>query len=568
MPTKQDFNRFVKNPVSVDMTRSRFKLNSRRLTTFNTGELVPLKKWDILPGDTFSIDFAHVCRMRTPLFPVMDNAFLDIFFFFVPHRLAWNHWQQFFGEPEPDAYEDPTEYSVPQMSLANGVGKGSVLNQLGIPEGDATKYANTEVSALYCREYALTWNEWFRDQNTMQSVSVPLGDSTVTALNQSNSGTWFNTPDADMVTQGAYGGMPLPVCKLHDLFTSALPSAQKGPAVTIPLGNMAPIFGNGEPMRMFSNYGDTNTGPAIVRIDPTVPNGELGNLKLFNVSGADMLGNVRFPLKNEGWSSGLYADLGDATAATINSLRQAFQLQKLYERTARGGSRYIEYIHSAFGVTSPDARMQRPEYLYGHRFPITMAQVVQTSATVQDVSPQGNTAAYSLTQGKDSAFTKSFTEHGTVFCLACVRTDHTYQQGINKHWFKKSKFDFYDPIFANLGEEPILNREMFVTGDAEKDIEGFGYQEHWYEYRFDPSYISGELSSLYSQPEDQWHYGDYFTEMPTLSPEFMAETRENVDRTLAVSSSTADQFKIDIFFDVTAVRPMPLYSVPGLIDHH
>lgn len=568
MPTKQDFNRFVKNPVSVDITRSRFKLNSRRLTTFNSGELVPLKKWDILPGDTFSIDFAHVCRMRTPLFPVMDNAFLDVFFFFVPHRLAWNHWQQFFGEPEPDAYEDPTEYSVPQMSLANGVGKGSVLNQLGIPEGDATKYANTEVSALYCREYALIWNEWFRDQNTMQSVSVPLGDATVTALNQSNASTWFNLPDADIVTQGAYGGMPLPVCKLHDLFTSALPSSQKGPAVTIPLGDSAPVYGNGLPIQVKA---DNDDNAKNIYLGPDRDSSGYTPLTIYKEP-TGTRDTVRFPTKeqmeNGVGANFMYADLGLATAATINSLRQAFQLQKLYERTARGGSRYIEYIHSAFGVTSPDARMQRPEYLYGHRFPITMAQVVQTSATVQDVSPQGNTAAYSLTQGKDSAFTKSFTEHGTVFCLACVRTDHTYQQGINKHWFKKSKFDFYDPIFANLGEEPILNRELFVTGNAEKDIEGFGYQEHWYEYRFDPSYISGELSSLYSQPEDQWHYGDYFTEMPTLSPEFMAETRENVDRTLAVASSTADQFKIDVFFDVTAVRPMPLYSVPGLIDHH
>lgn len=552
MPNSNDFNRFAVNPVSANITRSRFKMPHRRLFSMNAGDLVPVEKWDVLPGDTFSIDTASLVRMTTPIFPVMDNAYLDVYFFFVPNRLVWEHWQNFFGEADPDYWKTPTEYEVPQMRVSE-VKEGSVLDCLGIAAQDYGN--NLYISALYTRGYAMIWNEWFRDQNTMDKVQIDLGDAMVNNLPEGNRVTWFDPgTNYDYVTQGSLGGMPLPVCKDHDVFTSLLPSPQKGPAVTLPLGDSSPVLSTG-PLIM------EGTESGVAARFARFPSSEPANQAYFQPVSGNMADYEYVQYK-----SGLEVDLANATAATINTLRQAFLLQRLYERQARGGTRYIEYIKSAFGVTSDDARMMRPEYLSGQRIPITMSQVVQTSST-DGTSPQGNTAGYSLTQNKDSSFTKSFTEHGTIYCLCAIRTQHTYQQGIDRHFFKKNKLDFYDPIFANIGEQAVLNREIYATSNAAQNEEVMGYQEAWYEYRHKASRVSGNLSSLAGQSLDAWHYADHFTSLPTLSPQFIAETRTNVDRTLTVQSSEQDQFECDFYFDTTAVRPLPLYSIPGMTGH-
>lgn len=558
MPNSNDFNRFAVNPVSANITRSRFKMPHRRLFSMNAGDLVPVEKWDVLPGDTFSIDTASLVRMTTPIFPVMDNAYLDVYFFFVPNRLVWEHWQNFFGEADPDYWKTPTEYEVPQMRVSE-VKEGSVLDGLGIAAQDYGN--NLYISALYTRGYAMIWNEWFRDQNTMDKVQIDLGDAMVNNLPEGNRVTWFDPGTSyDYVTQGSLGGMPLPVCKDHDVFTSLLPSPQKGPAVTLPLGDRAPVLASDE--YLFQTETGQNfqlvTGSSVSAPDSFI------NAEFYNSSGNTSSTPSHQTLKIRPGS--FTVDLGNATAATINTLRQAFLLQRLYERQARGGTRYIEYIKAAFGVMSDDARMMRPEYLSGQRIPITMSQVVQTSST-DGTSPQGNTAGYSLTQNKDSSFTKSFTEHGTIYCLCAIRTQHTYQQGIDRHFFKKNKLDFYDPIFANIGEQAVLNREIYATSNAAQNEEVIGYQEAWYEYRYKASRVSGNLSSLAGQSLDAWHYADHFTSLPTLSPQFIAETRTNVDRTLTVQSSEQDQFECDFYFDTTAVRPLPLYSIPGMTGH-
>lgn len=557
-----DFNRFTVNPVSVDIPRARFERPNRWLGSFNAGDLIPVYLDEVLPGDTFSVDTACVVRMTTPIHPVMDNANLDIYYFFIPNRLVWEHWREFMGQADPNAYSSPVEYTVPQITFPQGVKKGSVADMFGLPVG----VNGISVSALPFRAYALVWNEWFRDQNTMNPVNIPLGDATVVcSLSEGNAisdADYFNA----YVLYGAEGDFPLRVAKYHDYFTSALPQPQKGEAVSINLGGEYPVVGleslhsTVNPYRFLNNAGlGTTAGynPLYVRNqNGTTQDGEL-------YVGAGQASPSVLGLAIE---SNLGVDLSEAGVISINMLRQAFQLQKLFERDARGGTRYTEIIKAHFGVTSPDSRQQRPEYLGGKRIPITMSQVLQTSAT-NDISPQGNTAAYSLTQDASSSFTKSFTEHGIVLGLACVRTDHTYQQGIDRMWSRKSKYDFYDPVFANIGEQAILNKEIYAQGTA-VDEEGFGFQEAWAEYRYKPSRVTGALRSTYAQSLDVWHYGDDFDSLPTLSPQFITATKKNVDRTLAVSSSVEDQFIADFYFKNVCVRPMPLYSIPGLIDHH
>lgn len=570
-------SRFAQAP-QVDIKRSTFDRSSGHKTTFNAGKLVPIYVDEVLPGDTFEMKTSAIIRGSTPIFPVMDNANLDIYFFFVPNRLIWDHWKEFNGENTTSKWEQTVEYSIPQMAppLSNGsvVGweKGTLADYMGIPTlvGPGPSQTNPEYSVnhLPFRAYCLIWNEWFRDQNLQDPVLIDTGDS------QTNGSHLVpeNNPNKTAIYQAALSGANLlPVNKYFDYFTGALPEPQKGPDVLLPLGQMAPVITSSETNKITSNAAMIFSAPQP---------GETGSNHILMVqkgTGGASRNQGRLVAENQDASGGditqivpqnLVADLGNATAATVNELRLAFQLQKLYERDARGGTRYIEIIKSHFGVTSPDARLQRPEYLGGERIPINIDQVIQTSATAEGTTPQGNTGAYSLTGNQGSYFKHSFVEHGYVLGLACVRTEHTYQQGLEKIWNRKNRFDFYWPALANIGEQAILNKEIFLQPSKSTNEEAFGYQEAWAEYRYKPSRVSSAFRSNVNGSLDAWHYADYYEELPKLSGEWIEETYKNVDRTLAVQSTLEDQYIADFWFKCKCTRPMPIYSIPGLIDHH
>ena len=551
-------NRNVESHFSIAPTasigRSSFDMSHTHKTTFNAGDLIPVDWQEVLPGDTFSVDTSFVARMTTPIFPVMDNCYLDYYYFFVPNRLLWEHWEQFCGANDDiTAWETPVTYEVPQVTApSGGWTEGTLADYLGVP----TKVGNISVSALPFRAYAKIFNDFFRDENVTTPCNLPLSDTT-------QSGSNGTTQVTDVVN----GGAPAKVSKYHDYFTSALPFVQRGPAVTIPLGTSAPVYtGASNNPASASNNKLHFTTPGG---NPITGNGPVG----ITSSGDFALGSGTWSPSQEIVPSNLYADFSKATAATINELRQAFQIQRLYEATARSGSRYIEILKGLFGVTSPDARLQRPEYLGGKRVPISMQQVLQTSST-DSVTPQGNTAAYSLTSDRASSFTHSFVEHGILMCLAAVRTQHSYQQGLDQKWTRKRRFDFYYPQLAHLGEQPILNKEIYlqgstvvnaVTGKA-YDEEVFGYQEAWATYRYQNNRVSGLFRSNATGTLDAWHYADNYSSLPVLGSTWISEPKSNIQRTLAVSGE--DQFIADFYFKTKAVRPMPMYSVPGLIDHN
>lgn len=538
----------------VDISRSRFDRSSSIKTTFNAGDVVPFFLEEVLPGDTFSVDSSKVVRMQTLLTPMMDNVYLDTYYFFVPNRLVWQHWKEFCGENNESAWIPETEYAIPQLkSPAGGFEVGTIADYFGLPTG----VANLSVSALPFRAYALIMNEWFRDENLMDPLVVPTDDATVTGV---NTGTF--------VTDVAKGGKPFVAAKYHDYFTSALPAPQKGPDVQIPVasaGNM-PVVPLAEkvPSSMIGNQsytaswiGNKPTSGDMFSIgfdtDGTQAN---RNQTVGSVSGKPIIDNL--------WAVGS----GNAAAATINQLRMAFQIQKFYEKQARGGSRYTEVIRSFFGVTSPDARLQRSEYLGGNRIPININQVIQQSGTGSaSTTPQGTVVGMSQTTDTHSDFTKSFTEHGFIIGVMCARYDHTYQQGIDRMWSRKDKFDYYWPVFSNIGEQAIKNKEIYAQGNATDD-EVFGYQEAWAEYRYKPSRVTGEMRSSYAQSLDVWHLADDYSGLPSLSDEWIREDAKTLNRVLAVSDQNSNQFFADIYVKNLCTRPMPMYSIPGLIDHH
>lgn len=534
MAGRNDEMHFAGIPTT-DIKRSKFTRPFTHKTTFNMGKLIPFYvDSDVLPGDTHKMETSMVIRLLDPAVPIMDNLYLDTYYFFVPSRLCWKHFKEFVGENTTGAWAVSTEYERPHIIIPKGgYDKNAVATYMGIPQG------TEPVGCTYDREaitsYCLTWNEWFRDQN----VTAPL------ELNLDDGDTMGSNLDPRL------GGTVLPVYKFHDVFTSALPQPQKGDAITMPLGVSAPV--------MVDNQNGI-TGDALLLDNKS------GEVNFLNPDTA--LGAVRTGSASESTIANnptLYADLAQATAATVNALRLAFATQRILEKDARGGTRFREVIKNHFHTTIADGRSQIPEYIGGAtRVPINIQQVTQTSSGVEG-SPIGQPGATSLTTNSDNSVTYSAQEWGTIIGLLCVRQDHTYQQGITRMWKKRRRLDQYYPALANLGEGPVYASELYATANGANDSTVFGYQEAWYWYRYMPAYVSGELSSLYAQSLDVWHLGDEYDDTPVLSTEFLEETNQYLYRAMITSDN--HQFIADIFINNTAIRPMPIFSVPGLIDH-
>jgi hypothetical protein len=525
-----DVHQFTMIP-KADIPRSSFDCQSTHKTTFDAGYLVPVYVDEMLPGDTFRLNMTAFARLSTPIFPIMDNMHLDSFFFFVPNRLIWSNWQKFMGQQANPS--DSISYVVPQqVSPTGGYAVGSLQDYMGLPTvGQVSNTGTVSHCAFWPRAYNLIWNEWFRDENLQNSVVVDTGDGPDTVTNYT------------LLRRG----------KRKDYFTSSLPWPQKGSSVSLPLGTTAPIISTGAAVGF---KGITSNNIGVTRVAGTTgPNVIVSNAGWTN--GEDIK-----------YESGLLADLSTATAATINQLRQSFQIQKLLERDARGGTRYTEIIRSHFGVISPDARLQRPEYIGGGSTNLNINPIAQTSGTNASgtTAPLGTLAAMGTALAHNHGFTYSATEHGVIIGLVSVRADLTYQQGLARMWSRSTRYDFYFPAFATLGEQAVLNKEIYVRGDS-NDNSVFGYQERWAEYRYYPSRISGLFRSTAAGTIDAWHLAQRFTALPTLNNTFIQDTPP-VDRIVAVgASANGKQFIFDSFFDCKKARPMPLYSVPGLIDH-
>jgi hypothetical protein len=569
-------HRFSDAPAMY-MKRTKFDRSHVYKTTFNSGKLIPVFVDEVLPGDTTRMSVNYFARLATPIKPIMDNIYLDWFFFFVPNRLVWEHWQNFcFEQEDPD---DSTDYVIPTVSATGNSENsyiGSLWDYFGLPVNTSGNLSG--ISALPFRGVYLIWNEWFRDENLQKSVKIQKGD-TNEVLNSARAAeqpSWVFTSGTSIVP----GLACPPRGKRHDYFTSALPWTQKGPGVSIGLAGTASIVdptpdsgyllhSNANQLAAVSAYGGSASSSGGKRV--AVGNGEVKFSRyasdyssIAGFSGnSDSAVTVSAQPGHAYLGDDSYVDLDTSSIFTINSLRTAFQMQKFYERLARGGSRYTEVLRSFFGVVSPDARLQRPEFLGSFTKMVNVNPIAQTSAT-DTTSPQGNLSAYGVTAAKFHGFTKSFVEHGYILGFVCARADLTYQQGINKMWLRSTVYDFYWPTFAHLGEQAIELREIYAQG-SEADTTVFGYQERYAEYRYKPSQITGKFrSSVVGGTLDMWHLSQYFKNAPTLNEEFIVENPP-IERIIAVPSEP--EFLLDIGFRYTTVRPMPMFGTPGLVDH-
>lgn len=556
-------NRFASNPVSLDMKRSKFNRPYKRTTTMIAGKLWPIMCDEVLPGDTYNIDLSSLVRSITPAVPVMDEAFLDVFAFWVPARICTTHehdWQKIHGENFNSAWAPANEATL--QNTGNMVAFDELVpirpNSLaanigGLPIMEATfsnDSENIQVSVLPFIAYAKIWNEWFRDQN----VQAPITDYFSFASGAGNVASI------------------LPTAKFHDYFTSALPAPQKGQTVYLPLLGEAPIVTGEEHLTAANAVGmkelmvrnSINQNRPVGTAFVSSSSGDQGEL---HSTGSQPTISTNYGLV----PSNLWADLTAATSASVNQIRQAFAIQRLFERDARSGSRFREMLKAQYGVTIPDNTVQVPEYLGGKRVPLNMQQVIQTSET--GTTPLGSTGAFSNTFDSTKLCIKSFAEHGFLMVVATIRTTNTYSQGIHKMWTRNRRFDWYYPVFANLGEQAVKKMELFLPNDNQGLEEGykdivFGYQEAWAEYRYKPSEVTGYFAPNAGDTIlSSWTYTQFLSAIPTLNSDFIEEGRKKIDNTLVVSDSSY-QFLCDFYFDMKCTRVMPYYSIPGLLDHH
>lgn len=536
----------------MERPRSKFDRSHQLLTTINEGELVPIYCDEVLPGDTAKVHLNGLIRMSTPIYPIMDNCYMDTYFFFVPCRLIWEHWENMFGENDTDYWAEKTEYSTPTCTIGgkSGLNNGSIGDYFGLPTGIKNAI---KVNALPARAYAMIYNEWFRDEN----VEAPLmlgykkTDTGFTIDDPAKITTYANKPDQTTDTNEAtlYSMKPAKAGKFHDYFTSCLPSPLKSDPVEISLTGNAPV----------KLYGDTK----LEEVKPESYTVKLStDGEIFNSVAID--GKKPAVVMGNNQAAYVGTDLSGISAISIQDLRMSIALQHIFEADARNGTRYREFLSGTWGVTSPDSRLQIPEYIGGQRIPINVNQVVQTSQTDPTTGQAlGNTAAYSLTTCSKEMVEYAATEYGYIIGLAVVRVEHSYQQGLATKWTRGGRFTYYDPRLAALGEQPVYNREIYAQGTNE-DNEIFGYQEAWADYRYKPSYVTGEMRSNYQTSLDAWHYADDYDALPRLSAEWIQEGTQNIDRTIAVTSAKSHQFLCDFYFTEDWYREMPIYSIPGI----